>query len=104
MRKTCRVADCPRRGITRGFCQLHYDRWRRGSDLAAPPSVNRGPEARRRRALAAMADCGLTLVDGVAHRLLTLADAQELTRRRERYPREGRDVQARSQATRAAAE
>lgn len=40
MKKLCAVEGCDRNARTRGWCPLHYERWRRhGSELWVPPTV-----------------------------------------------------------------
>jgi hypothetical protein len=35
--RICDVEGCDRRHFARGYCLMHYNRWRTGGDLAAPP-------------------------------------------------------------------
>lgn len=35
--RRCSLFDCDRKHSTRGFCKMHYQRWRKGLDLTTPP-------------------------------------------------------------------
>lgn len=36
-KRTCSIQDCDRPAYCRGWCTLHYSRWKKGRDLNAPP-------------------------------------------------------------------
>lgn len=46
VQRTCAIPDCDRSVVARGWCGLHYERWKRRGSPTPPPLV---PKARRRR-------------------------------------------------------